>query len=169
VWEWIWIIVGIAVLVGLYVWLYLFTRKRQRDFDEQYLAAKQRFDVFVLNKKIVREAGQSRWLKYMKFKTYQVVGRVNVTQKVKGVQMSRMQVMSFHTTKSEYEKIHTQHRYKMDIAGNYIGFVLAPAPGKQAKQKGKSAKTETPTGKWKIWKRSARKGNPRGGSQDKAK
>lgn len=168
-WGWIGIIVGVVVLVGLYVWLYLYTRKRQRDFDEQYMAAKQRFDVFVLNKKVVREAGQSKWLKYMKFKTYQVVGRISVSQKVKGVQMSRVQAMTFHTTKSEYEKIQPQHRYKMDVAGNYIGYVLAPAPGKQNKQKDKSGKSKGGAAKWKLWKKSGTKGKIRTDSRDKAK
>lgn len=126
---WITIVV-LVVLAGLYTWLFLFSRKRQKRFDLQYNAAKERHEVFVLNRKIARERPQNRWMKFAKFKTYQVVGRVSVAQKVKGVQMSRMQTVTFQTTKSEYDKIQVNHKYKMDIAGNYIGFVNAPVPSK---------------------------------------
>ena len=133
---WITLVV-LVVLVGLYVWLYLYTRKRQKKFDEQYNAAKERHEIFVLNKKVTKESAQNRWMRFAKFKTYQVVGRVSVSQKVKGIQMSRMQTMNFHTTKSEYEKIQVNHKYKMDIAGNYIGYVHAPLPSAKGKTKGK--------------------------------
>lgn len=134
---WITLVV-LVVLAGLYVWLYLYTRKRQKKFDAQYNAAKERHEIFVLNKKVTKENAQNRWMRFAKFKTYQVVGRVSVSQKVKGIQMSRMQTMNFHTTKSEYEKIQVNHKYKMDIAGNYIGYVHAPLPIATGKTKGKS-------------------------------
>lgn len=122
-----------AILIGVYIWMYLYTRKRQRTFDAQYTAAKERHEVFVLNKRIIKERPTSRWMKYAKFKTYQVTGRVAVSQSVRGMHMSKMQQMTFQTTREEYEKIQTNHRYKMDIAGNYIGHVLAPAPVKEKK------------------------------------
>jgi cbb3-type cytochrome oxidase subunit 3 len=135
---WITLVI-LVVLVGLYVWLYLYTRKRQKKFDEQYNAAKERHEIFVLNKKITKESAQNRWMRFAKFKTYHVVGRVSVSQKVKGIQMSRMQTVNFHTTKSEYEKIQVNHKYKMDIAGNYIGYVHAPLPSAKGKNQGKSS------------------------------
>lgn len=128
----------LVVLVGLYVWLYLYTRKRQKKFDEQYNAAKERHEIFVLNKKVTKESAQNRWMRFAKFKTYHVVGRVSVAQKVKGIQMSRMQTVNFHTTKTEYEKIQVNHKYKMDIAGNYIGYVHAPLSSAKGKSNGKS-------------------------------
>ncbi|MCL6452300.1 MAG: hypothetical protein K6T78_01590 [Alicyclobacillus sp.] len=133
-----WITIAVlVVIVGLYIWMFLFTRKRQKAFDEQYNAAKERHEVFVLNKKVTRERPQNRWMRFARFKTYQVVGRVSIGQKVKGVQMSRVQTVTFHTTKSEYDKIQVNHKYKMDIAGNYIGFVVAPAPSKSNAGRGK--------------------------------
>jgi len=129
-----WITIAVLVVIaGLYTWLFLFTRKRQKTFEAQYSAAKERHEVFVLNRKISRERSQNKWMKFAKFKTYQVVGRVSVAQKVKGVQMSRMQTVTFQTTKAEYDKIVVNHKYKMDIAGNYIGFVNAPLPSKTSK------------------------------------
>ncbi|MCL6517134.1 hypothetical protein [Alicyclobacillus sp.] len=142
--RWIWIVLVILVLVGLYIWMYRYARKRQKAFDAQYEAAKERREVFVLHKRIVRERPQSGWLKFARFKTYQVVGRVNVSQSIRGIQMSRMQTVTFQTTKSEYDKIQPNHKYKMDIAGNYIGYVLAPPPVRETgkgrdKGKGKTA------------------------------
>lgn len=129
----------IVILIGLYVWLFFYTRKRQKAFDAQYTAAKERHEVFVLNKKISKERSQNKWMRFAKFKTYQVIGRVSLSQKVKGVQMSRMQTVTFQTTKSEYAKIQPNHKYRVDIAGNYIGFVHSPV----GKPKGKAAATAT--------------------------
>ena len=131
--KWIIPIIILIILIGLYVWLLIYGRKRQRQFDEQYSAMRERHDVFVLAKKTVRERPKSGWMKYYPMKTYQVVGRLNVSQMVRGIQMSRMQTVTFQTTKDEYEKIQPNHRYKMDIAGNYIGLVLAPPPAKNKK------------------------------------
>jgi hypothetical protein len=139
-----WIILGIitVVLTAAYIVLFIWARRRQKRFDQQYNAAKERHDIFVLHKKMVRERPQSGMFKFMKVKTYQVVGRVNLSQAVKGIQMSRMQTVTFQTTKDEYRKIDPNHRYKMDIAGNYIGNVVAPPPQKQ-----KGAKPTSGTGK----------------------
>ncbi|MCF8566129.1 hypothetical protein LLE49_15495 [Alicyclobacillus tolerans] len=150
-----WIIVGIVlvVLIGLYIWVFTYGRKRQREFDEQYSSMKERHDVFVLNKKMTRERAKTGIMKYYPMKTYHVVGRVSVSQSVRGVQMSRMQTVTFHTTKQEYEKIQPNHRYKMDVAGNYIGFVLAPQPvkgkpaDKKTSAKGKPEAKKGSTGK----------------------
>jgi len=121
-----------VVLVAGYVWMYFFARKRQRKFDDQYNSAKVRYEVFVLNKKIAKERGQTRITKYTKFKTYQVIGRINVSQAVKGMQMNRMQTLTFQTNKGEFEKIQVNRKYKMDVAGNYIGFVQVPLPSKSS-------------------------------------
>lgn len=132
----------LVVLVGLYVWLFLYTRKRQKKFDAQYNAAKERHEIFVLNKKITKERPDNRLMRFAKYKNYQVVGRLNVSQKVKGIQMSRMQTVTFRTTKPEYEKIQVNHKYKMDIAGNYIGFVHVSLAAK-GKQKGQTSKPKS--------------------------
>lgn len=131
----LWVIIAV-VLVGLYVWAILFARKRQRKFDQQYQAVKERHEIFVLHKKIVKERPPKGMFKRIPMKTYQVVGRIHVSQSVRGMQMSKMQQMTFQTTKGEFAKIQPNHRYKMDIAGNYIGYVAAPPPVKE-KGKGK--------------------------------
>jgi hypothetical protein len=142
--SWIIWIAVLVILIGVYIWLFFYTRKRQRAFDEQYYAAKERHEVFVLSKKIVKERPKTGWFKYAKFKNYHVVGRVNLSQTVKGIHMSRMQTVTFQTTKTEYEKIQPNHKYKMDIAGNYIGLVVnAPL----TKDKKKTAKADLKSGK----------------------
>ncbi|MCL6444363.1 MAG: hypothetical protein K6T83_13070 [Alicyclobacillus sp.] len=144
-WSWIiWILV--ALLIGGYVWLFLYTWKRQKAFEAQYNAKKERHEVFVLSKKVTKERPQTgaKWMRYMKLKTYHVVGRVSVSQAVRGIQMSRMQTVTFHTTKREFDKIQPNHKYKMDIAGNYIGYVVAPV---SVKGKGKDT-TPAKAGGW---------------------
>jgi hypothetical protein len=147
--PWIVTIIILVVIIAVYVVVFLYARKRQKTFDAQYDAAKERHEVFVLNKKVVRERPKSGWMKYTRFKTYQIVGRVSVSQAVKGIQMSRMQTMTFHTSKSEFDKIQNNHKYKMDIAGNYIGYVNAPILTKDTKKpRGKgTAKPELKSGK----------------------
>lgn len=132
-----WIVTGVifVALIAGYVALFLFARKRQKKFDEQYLAMKERKEVFVLGKKRVRERPNNKWMKFARVKTYQVTGRVTVSQAVRGIQVNRMQTVTFQTTKQEYEKIQVNHKYKMDIAGNYIGNVVAPPPVKVKKKK----------------------------------
>ncbi|MDP9727611.1 hypothetical protein FY534_10610 [Alicyclobacillus sp. TC] len=135
-----WIIIGIlfVVFVAVYLGVFLYTRKKQKAFDEQYLSMKERHEVFVLNKKITKERPQQGWARFMKMKSYQVVGRVTVSQAMRGMQMSKMQTVTFRTTKQEYDKIEINHKYKMDIAGNYIGNVIAPTPSKQKKSSSKT-------------------------------
>lgn len=132
-----WIVFGslLVLIVAAYAVMFFYTRKRQKSFDEQYSAMKERHEVFVLNKKTVRERAKSGWMKYARFKTYQVTGRISVSQAVRGIQMSKMQTVTFHTTKQEFEKIKVNHKYKMDIAGNYIGYVVAPLPTKDRGKK----------------------------------
>ncbi len=145
-WAWIIVIAVAVILIGLYTWAFIWARRRQKKFDEQYLAAKERHEVFVLNKKIVKERPQTGVAKFIKVKTYQVTGRINLSQTVKGVQMSRMQTVTFQTTKEEYNKIQGNHKYKMDIAGNYIGYVVAPQPQKEKKSKKAAAQAKSATG-----------------------
>lgn len=139
----------------------LYARKRQKAFDAQYSAAKERHEIFVLSKKISKERPKTKWGRFVKVKTYQVVGRVNVSQAIRGMQMSRMQTVSFQTTKREFEKIQVNHKYKMDIAGNYIGYVLAPVPTKDSgKAKGKQQGKVT-----KFEKRDKKAGTPESGNK----
>jgi hypothetical protein len=141
--SWVITIAILVILIAAYVGVFFFFRKRQRKFDAQYQAAKERHEIFVLNKKVVKERGKAGLTKYARYKSYQIVGRISVSQAVKGIQMSRMQTMTFHTGKSEYDKIQVNHKYKMDIAGNYIGYVNAPLPTKEGKKtKGKSGKPD---------------------------
>jgi len=142
-----WIVLGIitVILLATYIALILWTRRRQKKFDEQYNAAKERHEVFVLNKKITKERPRTGRMKFIKVKTYHVVGRVNMSQAVKGITMARMQTVTFQTTKDEFKKIQLNHRYKMDIAGNYIGNVVAPPP-----PKGKAGKAEAKSGSGKA-------------------
>lgn len=122
-----WIIIGgAAVLIGAYVTLVIWARKKQQAFEEEYEAAKERHEMFVLVKRAVRKRPESGVLRFIRIKTYEIVGRMNVFQNVKGMQMSRMQTVTLHTTKGEYRKIEVNHSYRMDVAGNYIGSVVTP-------------------------------------------
>jgi hypothetical protein len=150
-WIITWVIV--LILIGLYVWAIIYARKRQKAWDAQYQALKERHEVFVLNKKIVKERPKTGLLKRIPIKTYQVVGRISVSQAVRGMQMSKMQTVTFHTNKQQFEKIQPNHKYKMDIAGNYIGLVIAPPAS--SKTSGKGAKAEEKSRRW-FWKRDKR-------------
>lgn len=154
-WYWIIVIGLLVILIGGYTALFLYARKRQRAFEEQYNALKERRELFVLNKKIVKERPQTGWMRFARVKTYQVTARVPVSQTIRGIQMNRMQVMTFHTTKSEWEKIQPNHKYKMDIAGNYIGYVVAPPPTRDSKKKDKDAgngkQDKKPAKRWRFF------------------
>ncbi len=152
-----WYVIGglLVVLIGLYAWLFWWTRKRQKKFESQYNAAKERREVFVLHKRVVRERPKTGWFRYIPVKTYQIVGRVNLSQAVRGIHMSKMQTITFHTTKDQYDKVQPNHRYKMDVAGNYIGYVVAPPV----------LRTREP-GAWKKWFR--RGGRGQGGQSKRA-
>ncbi|WP_174520857.1 hypothetical protein [Alicyclobacillus acidiphilus] len=130
---WIIFLGVIVLLIVVYTILFLYARRRQRAFDEQYLANKERHEVFVLNKKRVREKGNSGISKYVPFRTYQVTGRITVGQTMRGVNMNRVTNVTFRTTKEEYDKIEVNHKYKMDIMGNYIGNVVTEVGSKRAK------------------------------------
>lgn len=128
------ILLGVVVLlIIVYTVLFLYARRRQRTFDQQYLAHKERHEVFVLNKKRVRERGESGVSKYIPFRTYQVTGRLSVGQTMRGVNMNRVTNVTFRTTKEEYDKMEINHKYKMDIMGNYIGNVVTEVGSKRAK------------------------------------
>jgi hypothetical protein len=131
------------VLLGVAYWFaYRAMMKRKQAFDMQYNAHKETRDVFVLNKKVVRQPVDNKYLRFFKVKTYQIVGRVTVSQSMKGISHSATQTVTFHTDKKEFEKVRVNHKYKMEFAGNYIGKVFAPPPdskGKKAKN-GKSAR-----------------------------
>lgn len=170
----VWIIVGIilVVFIGVNIWMYLVAQKRQKAFDAQYSAAKERHEVFVLHKKITKERPKEGWARFMKFKNYQVVGRINLSQTVKGMQMGKTQTVNFHTTKAEYEKIQINHRYRMDLAGNYIGYVAAPAPVKEKDKKAKAkadAKQQAAKGKTNANAKTDAKSAKGANKKDKAK
>lgn len=137
----------IVLLIIAYTVVFIFARRRQKKFDSQYLAMKERHEVFVLNKKRQRERGTSGVSKYIPFRTYQVVGRVTVGQTMRGVHMNRVQNVTFRTTKEEYEKIEVNHKYKMDIMGNYIGNVIVQMQSKRVQnaQRQQSKKDQATT------------------------
>lgn len=148
--RWIITLAIVIVLAGVWVWMFLVARRRQKAFDAQYEAAKERREVFVLNKRIVKERGQTRLTKYTKFKNYQVVGRITLSQTVRGVQMNKAQNVTFRTTKAEYDKILPNRRYKMDVAGNYIGYVVGPI-GKPKQKDSVSNQAQAGTAKKRSW------------------
>jgi hypothetical protein len=165
-----WIIIGIAVvLVGGYVALIIWAHRKQRAFEEEYEAAKQRHEVFVLIKRTVRKKPESGLLRFVKVKTYEVVGRMNVFQSIKGMQMSRMQTVTLQTTKGEYRKIEVNHSYKMDVAGNFIGNVLARTPNARSFKKGVAAWGNAVMNRVLRRKAEANDSNKRGGKRRKAK
>ncbi|WAH40876.1 hypothetical protein NZD89_21685 [Alicyclobacillus fastidiosus] len=157
---WYWIIIGgiLVIVIAVYTVVFIFARKRQKAFDAQYLAMKERHEVFVLNKRRLRERGQSGVTKYVPFRTYQVVGRVTVGQTMKGVHMNRVQNVTFRTTKEEYDKIQINHKYRMDIMGNYIGNVVSEVQSKRAQQAQRNAKSKAQSAEDKPKRRFLRRG-----------
>lgn len=131
--HWITYVVVLGIIAAGYVALLLWGRKRQRQFDAQFDAEKKTYDVFVLQKAAVWERPPGLKLPLIKVKTYQVTARMNVSQLMRGIEISRMQTVTLTTTKDEYQRIESSHRYRMDIAGNYIGNVFTP--DKSAKRK----------------------------------
>jgi hypothetical protein len=120
-----WIIEAVIaiVIIGVLTALILWGRQRQKDFDAQYDAMKKQQDVFVLQKLVLWERPPESKIPMLKVKTYKVVGRMNLSQSVKGMDYSRMQTVVLQTTKREYKKLKPNHRYKMEIAGTFIGKV----------------------------------------------
>lgn len=134
------ILLGVVILlIIVYTIVFIFARRRQKAFDAQYLAMKERHEVFVLNKKRVRERGTSGVGKYIPIRTYQVTGRITVGQTMRGVHMNRVTNVTFRTTKEEYDRIEVNHKYKMDVMGNYIGSVVAEVGSKRLQNAQKSA------------------------------
>ena len=133
-----WMILGIAaVSLGTYIALVVWTRRKQREFKARYESSRERHEVLVLIKRTTRKNPESGMLRFFKFKTYEVVGKLNLSQTMKGVRVSRMQTVTFQTTRSEYRKIEPYHSYRMDVAGDYIGYVAAPPlPGKKGRGRG---------------------------------
>jgi hypothetical protein len=111
--------VAAAALIAFVLW----GRKKQKEFDAQYDSLKRPHDVFVLQKLAIWERPPESKVPILKVKTYKIVGRMNLSQSMKGMDYSRMQTVVLQTTKSEYKKIKPNHRYKMEIAGNFIGKV----------------------------------------------
>lgn len=108
--------------VGFY-FLYRRTKKQADEFNKMYSAHKEVRDIFVLNKKIVKQPARPG-LKFPKIKTYQIIGRVTVSQSQKGANFSATQTFTFMTDKKEYEKFQINRRYRIEVAGNYIGKII---------------------------------------------
>ncbi|MBP1933782.1 hypothetical protein [Ammoniphilus resinae] len=116
-------IIILVVLGVAYYFLYRKMKQRTNDFNKMYSAHKEVREIFVLNKKIVKQPIRPG-LKFPKVKTYQVTARVTLSQAKKGASFSTTQTFSFMTEKKEYEKIQVNRKYRVEIAGNYIGKVL---------------------------------------------
>src|SRR5699024_172815 len=118
-----WLIVTLVTLLILgvaYFFLYRRMKGQADEFNKMYSAHKEVRDIFVLNKKIVKQPARPG-LKFPKIKTYQVVGRVTISQSQKGANFSATQNFTFMTEKKQYEKININRRYRVEVAGNYIG------------------------------------------------
>lgn len=121
-----WLLTGLLIAaLGIgYYFLYRSMNKKKAEFDKMYSAHKQVKEIFVLNKKMVKQP-MREGLKFPKVKTYQVVARMTVTQSMKGSSFSKMQTHTFMIDKKEYEKIQVNKKYRVELAGNYIGKVYA--------------------------------------------
>lgn len=121
-----WWITGIAVIVLAVVYFFLYRRmKRQKDeFDKMYSSHKEVKEIFVINKKIEKQPARPG-MKFPKVKTYQVTARITVSQKQKGTSFSATQTHTFMTEKKQYEKIDVNRKYRVELAGNYIGRVIS--------------------------------------------
>ncbi len=121
-----WLISSIVLLLALGIGYYFIYRKmkdRTNEFNKMYGAHKETKDIFVLNKKIVKQPIRPG-LKFPKVKTYQVVARVTLSQTQRGASFTTTQTFTFMIDKKEYEKIDINRKYKVELAGNYIGKVL---------------------------------------------
>ncbi|GIM45158.1 hypothetical protein DNHGIG_07070 [Collibacillus ludicampi] len=135
--TWIWILIPIALLIGLYIYAFRRFQKQKEQFDVQYNTYKETKEIFVLGKKIVRQPVREEGpFRFLKVKTYQVVARLMISQTIKGINRSMMHTMTFTLDKKEYQKIEPNRKYRVELAGNYIGKVFAPAPEKKEKKKG---------------------------------
>lgn len=134
--KWLWTIIPLILLIGLYIYAYRKMKKQKEEFDAQYNAYKEIKEIFVLGKKVTRQPVRPEGLyRFLKVKTYQVVGRLTVSQSIKGMNRSMMTTLTFNLDKKEFKKIEANRRYKVELAGNYIGKVFAPPPDKKDKKK----------------------------------
>lgn len=120
-----WIVAIVLLLLGVaYYFLYRSMNRRKAEFDKMYSAHKEVREIFVMNKQIVKQPLREG-LKFPKVKTYQVTARVTVSQSMKGTSFSATQTHKFVTDKKEYEKIQVNRKYRVELAGNYIGKVIS--------------------------------------------
>jgi hypothetical protein len=134
--TWLWILIPIALLIGLYIYAFRRMQKQKEQFDIQYNTYKETREIFVLGKKIVRQpVRETGPYRFLKVKTYQVVARLMISQTIKGMNRSMMHTMTFTLDKKEFQKIEPNRKYRVELAGNYIGKVFAPAPDKKDNKK----------------------------------
>lgn len=121
---WISSAIILVALVIAYFFLYRSMNQKKSEFDKMYKTHKQVKEIFVLNKKIVKQP-MREGLKFPKVKTYQVVARITVSQAMKGQSFTSTQTHTFMMDKKEFEKIHVNQKYKVELAGNYIGKIVS--------------------------------------------
>jgi hypothetical protein len=121
---WITTAIIVVALAVAYYFLYRSMNQRKSEFDKMYKTNKQVKEIFVLNKKIVKQP-MREGLKFPKIKTYQVVARITISQAMKGQSFTSTQTHTFMMDKKEYEKIHVNQKYKVELAGNYIGKIVS--------------------------------------------
>jgi heme/copper-type cytochrome/quinol oxidase subunit 2 len=121
---WIWTLISVAVLGIAYFFLFRTMKRRQDEFNQMYSAHKEVKDIFVLNKKITKVPVRPG-LKFPKVKTYQIIARLQVSQTKKGTSFSTSQTLTFNIEKKQYQKIQVNRRYRVELAGNYIGKVIS--------------------------------------------
>ncbi|HJV46153.1 MAG TPA: hypothetical protein VJ824_10575 [Bacillota bacterium] len=122
-----WLITSAIILVVLaiaYFFLYRSMNQKKSDFDKMYKTHKQVKEIFVLNKKIVKQPIREG-LKFPKVKTYQVVARITISQAMKGQSFTSTQTHTFMMEKKEFEKIQVNQKYRVELAGNYIGKIVS--------------------------------------------
>ena len=121
-----WLIYSLLILIAIGIAYFFFYRKMKGqtdEFNKMYSTNKEVRDIFVLNKKIVKQPVRPG-LKFPKVKTYQVVARVTISQSQKGASFSSTQNFTFMIDKKEYEKVDVNRKYRVEVAGNYIGKIL---------------------------------------------
>jgi hypothetical protein len=114
------IVIALLILGAAYYWMFRTAKKRQKAFDEQYNAYKQTSEIFVLNKKIVKQPINPK-VKFLKMKNYQILARVKVVQKMKGSSFTAQQNVTFTLDKEKYNQVQVNKKYRAEHAGGYIG------------------------------------------------
>lgn len=126
IWWWT---LGITIVIAVVAFfMYRKMNAQKAEFDKMYGASKQVMNIFVLSKKIVKQPIRPG-LKFPKVKTYQIKARVTISQSMKGANFTNVQTHTFMMEKKEFEKILVNQKYKVEVAGNYIGKILS---GKKA-------------------------------------